>query len=142
MKGNTSNRKGCVSVAKYIGEKFRIPYPQQPSERKKWNSRYGMNAYYAGKHWSERKRDADFWHLLVRSCLNGQEVRRIPFKRPVVITFRWNDKMDIDNHAVMGKMIVDAMKGRIIEDDNKSWVKGVCHYFHDEDYISVEIHEV
>ena len=129
-------------MSKYIGEKFRIPYPQQLSERKKWNSRFGMNAYYAGKHWSERKRDADFWHMLVRSCLNGQDVRRIPFKRPVVITFRWNDRMDIDNHAVMGKMIVDAMKGRIIEDDNKTWVKGVCHYFHDEDYISVEIHEV
>ena len=105
-------------------------------------SQFGMNAYYAGKHWSVRKKDADFWHMLVKSCMNGQEVRRIPFKRPVVITFRWNDRMDIDNHAVMGKMIVDAMKGRIIEDDNKQWVRGVCHYFHDEDYISVEIHEV
>jgi Holliday junction resolvase RusA-like endonuclease len=42
----------------------------------------------------------------------------------------------------MGKMIVDAMKGRIVEDDNRRWVRGVAHYFHDEDYISVEIREV
>jgi hypothetical protein len=126
----------------YIGEKFRIPYPQNKAEQSKWSKNFGMNAYYAGKHWSIRKRDAEFWHMLVRSCMNGQEVRRIPFKRPVVITFRWNDRLDIDNHAVMGKMIVDAMKGRIIEDDNRRWLRGVCHYFHDEDYISVEIHEV
>ena len=50
--------------------------------------------------------------------------------------------LDIDNHAIMGKMIVDAMKGRVIEDDSRRWVKGVCHYFHDGDYISVEIREI
>ena len=54
----------------------------------------------------------------------------------------WNDRLDIDNHAIMGKMIVDAMKGRVIEDDSRRWVKGVCHYFHDGDYISVEIREI
>lgn len=101
-----------------------------------------MNAYYAGKHWSKRKRDAEFWHMMVRSCMNSQDVRRAPFKRPVVITFHWNDRLDIDNHAIMGKMIVDAMKGRVIEDDSRRWVKGVCHYFHDGDYISVEIREI
>jgi hypothetical protein len=42
----------------------------------------------------------------------------------------------------MGKMIVDAMKERVIEDDSRKWVKGVCHYFHDEDYISVEVKEI
>ena len=50
--------------------------------------------------------------------------------------------MDIDNHAIMGKMIVDAMKGRVIEDDNRRWLKSVSHNFHDEDYIQVEIREV
>lgn len=101
-----------------------------------------MNAYYAGKHWSKRQRDAEFWHMLVRSCMDGQDVRRVPFKRPVVITFHWNDRLDIDNHAIMGKMIVDAMKGRVIEDDNRRWLKGISHYFHDESYIGVEIHEI
>ena len=59
-----------------------------------------------------------------------------------MITFKWNDRLDIDNHAVMGKMIVDALKGRLIEDDSRRWLKGIAHYFHDEDFISVEIHEV
>lgn len=123
-------------------EKFRIPYPASKAEQKRWAKEYGLNAYYAGKHWSARKRDAEFWHWMARQNMDGQEVRRVPFKRPVVIIFRWNDRLDIDNHAAIGKMIVDAMKGRVIEDDNRHWVKGVCHYFHDEDYIAVEIREV
>lgn len=64
------------------------------------------------------------------------------FKLPVAVTFYWNDRLDIDNHAIMGKMIVDAMKGRVIEDDNRRWLKSVSHNFHDEDYIQVEIREV
>lgn len=125
-----------------ISEKFEIPYPKSKAAMKQWMKEYGMNAYYSGKHWSARKRDAEFWHMMVRSCMANQDVRRVPFKRPVVITFHWNDRLDIDNHAVMGKMIVDAMKERLIEDDSRRWVKGVCHYFHDEDYISVEVREI
>ena len=69
-------------------------------------------------------------------------MRRKPFDNPVIITLFWNDRLDIDNHAVMGKMIVDALKGRLINDDNRKWLKGVCHFFHDEDYILVQIKEV
>lgn len=125
-----------------VNEIFRIPYPESKAGQKQWAKDYGMNSYYAGKHWSVRKRDAEYWHWLVRAAMNEQNVRRAPFKKPVIVIFRWNDRLDIDNHAVMGKMIVDAMKGRVIEDDNRRWVKGVCHYFHDENYIAVEVREV
>lgn len=124
-----------------MAERFVIEYPESKAGRKQWAKEYGMNAYYAGKHWSARKRDAEFWHLMVRRCMDRQGVRRTPFHVPVIVTFRWNDRLDIDNHSIMGKMILDAMKGRVIEEDNRRWVKGVCHYFHDEDYISVEIRE-
>lgn len=129
-------------MSKYRGEKFKIPYPKSKAGQKQWAKEYGLNAYYAGKHWSKRKNDAEFWHRLTRCCMDQQGVRLVPFKRPVVITLHYNDRLDIDNHAVMGKMIVDAMKGRVIEDDNRRWLKGVCHYFHDEDYISVEVREI
>lgn len=125
-----------------INEKIRIPYPESKAKQKQWSKDYGMNAYYAGKHWSTRKRDAEYWHWLVRAAMEEQNIRRVPFKKPVIVVFHWNDRLDIDNHAVMGKMIVDAMKGRVIEDDNRRWVKGVCHYFHDENYISIEVREV
>lgn len=125
-----------------MNESFIIPYPNHSAERKRWSRQYGTNAYYAGKPWQVRKRDAEFWHVLSRSCMDSQDVRWVPFKRPVVIVFHWNDRLDIDNHAIMGKMIVDAMKGRVIEDDSRRWVKGVCHYFHDEDFIGVEVREI
>lgn len=123
-------------------ESFRIYYPSNKAELRRWTKEYGMNAYYAGKHWAIRKKDAEYWHLLTRSAMNKQEVRVRPFEKPVEISFLWNDRLDIDNHAVMGKMIVDAMKGRLINDDNRRWLKGVYHGFHDEDYILIQIREV
>ena len=123
-------------------ESFRIYYPKSKAEMKRWAKEYGMNAYYSGKHWALRKQDAEYWHLLTRSAMNRQEIRVRPFEKPVEISFLWNDRLDIDNHAIMGKMIVDAMKGRLINDDNRRWFKGVYHGFHDEDYILVQIREV
>ena len=91
-------------------EVFRIAYPKTGAEKKKWAKEYGMNAYYAGKHWALRKKDAELWHWLTLAAMNAQGIRRTPFKLPVAVTFYWNDRLDIDNHAIMGKMIVDAMK--------------------------------
>ena len=122
-------------------ETFYIEYPNTKAGKKLWAKEYGMNAYYAGKHWSRRKADVDYWHRLVSICMEKQGIRRTPFTKPVVVTFWWNDRLDLDNHSVMGKMIVDAMKGRVIEDDNRRWLKGVCHYWHDNDYIKIEVRE-
>ena len=123
-------------------ESFIIPYPKTPAGKKAWNKQYGLNAYWAGKHWSVRKRDAEYWHRLTISEMEKQKVRRRPFENPVVITFFWNDNLDCTNHAAMAKMIEDAMCGRIIENDNRRWVKGIEHYFHDKPYIEIKITEV
>lgn len=129
-------------MSKYQGEKFKIPYPESKAGKKQWAKEYGLNAYYAGKHWSKRKNDAEFWHRLTRCCMDQQGVRLVPFKRPVIITFRFNDRLDCSNHGAMVKMIEDGMKGRIITDDSKKFVVGTECYFHDEDYISVEVREI
>lgn len=123
-------------------EIFKIYYPKSKAEKSQWNKRYGMNAYYSGKPWQVRKKDAEYWHLLTRSAMNKQGVRCRPFEKPVEVSFLWNDKLDIDNHSIMGKMIVDAMKGRLINDDNRRWLKAVYHSFHDEDYILVQVREI
>ncbi len=47
--------------------------------------------------------------------------------------------MDADNHAALGKMIVDAMKEYILPDDNRKWVKRVSHEFWNERKIMVEV---
>lgn len=123
-------------------ESFIIPYPLSPAGKKRWNKEYGFNAYWAGKHWTRRKADADYWHQLVRHEMERQKVRRIPFENAVVITFYWNDKLDCSNHAAMGKMVEDAICGRIIKDDSRRYVRGIEHYFHDEPHVRVVVREV
>lgn len=124
-------------------ECFRIEYPNTPAGKKDWNKRFSDNAYYAGKHWAVRKKDADYWHNMVRACMDRQGVRKRPFEKPVEILLFWNDRLDVDNHSIMGKMIVDAMKGRLLQNDSKKWVRSVTHTFHDRgDFIWVEVREV
>ena len=73
--------------------------------------------------------------------MNKAHVRKKPFEKPVLITFLWNDSLDLDNHSMMEKMIVDGLKKRLINDDSRRWVKGIEHYWHDEKCIKVIIRE-
>ena len=114
-------------------EVLKIDYPNTPAGKKQWMKQFGANAYYAGKFWAQRKKDADYWHAMVRACMDRQGLRKRPFERPVVITMYFNDRLDCSNHSVMFKMIEDGMKGRLIHDDSRKWVKGNEIYFHDED---------
>ena len=116
---------------------FRIPYPG-----KGWAKKYGMNAIYAGKHWAARKKDAEYWHMMVHSQLRKQGIARRLYDKPVRIIFAWNDRLDIDNHAYMGKMIVDALKGWLIADDSKRYVAEVVHRFGAAEEITVTVEEM
>lgn len=115
--------------------KFVIQYP--PSLKG-----YSLNDIYSGKHWAKRKKDSEYWHLLVHSALNKQGIKKQIFQNPVSITFSWNDRLDIDNHAYIGKMIVDALKGYLIADDTRKYYKKLTHQFHSEKIIKVEVKEV
>lgn len=107
---------------------FEINYPHGKA-KSAWNRRFGLNAYYSGKSWPERKRDADELHMIARSAMRKSGAKPRMFSGPVQVTFRWDDGLDIDNHAVMGKAFLDAMKGLFIPEDNRSWVKRVTHEF-------------
>lgn len=123
-------------------ETFVIDYPSTDAGKKAWNKMYGMNAIYAGKHWSKRREDANFWHQMTVLAMRKAHCRKKPFEKPVVITYLWNDRMDLSNHAYMAKMIEDAMKGVLITDDTKKYVKGVEHYFHNAPCIKVIVQEI
>lgn len=123
-------------------ESFTIEYPKSAAERKRWNKQFGLNAIYAGKHWSQRNSDKEFWHNMVKAAMARAEVPKKMFERPVRVTMWWNDGLDVDNHAYMGKMLVDSMTGWLLQNDNRRYVKAVTHEFHDKDYILVEIAEV
>lgn len=121
--------------------KFTIPYPPTKKGKSIFCKRFGLNAYYAGKHWSARKRDAEELHWMTRSAMRRAGIRERILRNPVEITFRWDDRLDIDNHAVLGKAIVDGMKGYILQDDNRRYVRRVCHEFWDGGEIQVEVRE-
>lgn len=118
---------------------FEIPYPPTKKGKSAFCRRYGLNAYYAGKHWAQRKKDADELHALTIACLKKASVRRKLVESPVEIRFLWDDGLDIDNHAALGKAAVDAMKGYILPDDNRRWFQRVIHEFWDGGCIRVEV---
>lgn len=118
--------------------RFTIPYPKN---RARFTKEYGLNAYYAGVHWSVRKKRADAWHWIVRQELQQQKIRRELFAHPVVISFFWDDRMDIDNHAFIAKCTVDALKGYLLQDDSRAYVKEVRHAFWEQGMIGVQIEE-
>jgi hypothetical protein len=123
-------------------ERIRIYYPKSAAGKKQWNKRFSLNAYWSGKHHAERAEDAKFWHAIVWAAMAQAKIPKKVFERPAVITFLWNDGLDIDNHAAMGKSITDALKNWVIQNDSRRYLAGVEHYFHDEDYIEVIIREI
>lgn len=118
---------------------FEIPYPPGKGKRE-WNQRFGLNAYYSGKHYARRKKDAEELHWLAVACMKRAGIRKELTHEPVEVRFFWDDGLDIDNHAVIGKAVVDAMKSCILPEDNRRWVKKVSHEFWEGQKIRVEIH--
>lgn len=122
--------------------RFIIHYPPTKAAMAEWNRRYGLNAYYSGKHYQQRKKDADALHKITLCALKKAGIKKILLKNPVEVRFYWDDRLDIDNHAVLGKAILDAMKGWILHDDNRRWVRKVSHEFWNGGEIRIEIEEV
>lgn len=118
---------------------FTIPYPPTKAGKAAWNRRYGLNAYYAGKHYQQRKRDAQELHAITWAALKKAKVRKQFVESPVEVRFYWQDGLDIDNHAVIGKAVVDALKGWVLPDDSPRWVRKVSHEFWDGGEIRVEV---
>lgn len=118
---------------------FEIPYPR---DKAAWNKRFGLNAYYAGKHWSLRKKDAKDLHALTQVCMRKANVPREIVKGPVELRFFFNDHLDCSNHAVIVKGVEDAMKGWVIQDDSRKFVRRITVEFHDENCIRVEVRKI
>ena len=48
---------------------FEIPYPPTKRGKAAWNRRFGLNAYYAGKPWPARRRDAEELHTIALAAM-------------------------------------------------------------------------
>lgn len=108
---------------------------------KKEIGQYSLNKIYAGLHWTIRKRQADYIHSLVQTTLYVSKVPKETFLNPVKVTISYNSRLDIDNHSYLSKLIVDGLKGWLIEDDTKKYLINLEQEFWDGDGIKVEIEE-
>jgi len=104
--------------------------------------KYGSNTYYAGVHWTKRKKVADEVHQIVKISLMQCKIKRKVFKKPVEIRLKFNSRLDIDNHGFLTKMIIDGMKDHLIEDDSRKFVKKVTQEFYDGEGVAIEVVEI
>lgn len=106
-------------------------------------SEWGMNKVYAGKHWSVRKTQAHQMHLIVRAAIRQQIKKPMMYTQPVSVRIRYDSRLDIDNHGYLAKLIIDGMKGVLIEEDDRRYVKQLVQEFHSmgKDRIFVEVEE-
>ena len=89
----------------------------------KVTSKMSFNKVYAGEHWSKRSKEAETYHNFVKYELMKQKIRKKIWELPVEITFLYNSNLDIDNHAYIDKLIIDGLKGYLIKDDSKKYVR-------------------
>lgn len=118
---------------------FTIPYPPSKRAKSAFCRRFGLNAYYSGKHWAQRQKDADHLHALTLLALRKSGVPKTLLECPVEVRFYHDDGLDVDNHAVIGKAVVDALKGYLLPNDNRRWLRKVSHEFWPGGAIKVEI---
>ena len=121
--------------------RFDIPYPPTKKGKSLFCRRFGLNAYYSGKHWAQRKKDADELHALTLAAMRRAKVKKAPLDVPVNITFYFDDGLDCSNHAVIIKAVEDAMRGWVIRDDNRRCVKSIKAGFHEKNCISIVVEE-
>lgn len=106
----------------------------------KVNAQYGLNDN-KGKYWAKPSKLATEVHEIVYYSMLHQKVPRKLFTEPVVIQINYNSNLDCDNHGLLTKWIIDSLKGYLLKDDKKKYVKEVRQKFWGGDGILVEIWE-
>lgn len=94
--------------------RFEIQYPKGGKAKTIWNRRFGLNAYYAGKSWPERKRDAEELHMIARAAMHRAGITPGVISSPAQVRFFWAD-------------------------DGPKYVRKVSHEFWEGDCIRVEV---
>ena len=100
---------------------------------------WGLNKIYAGVHWTKRKKQAEYIHLLTQQALRKAGIHKGVYKEPVSITMQFNDRLDVDNHGYIIKLIIDGLKGYLIADDTKQYVKRVTAEVYEGKDVNVKI---
>ena len=94
-----------------------------PEERpKSWNT------FWAGTHWTKRKKEADRVHLVVRSYIDPDtaKVYDVPVDILVIGFYDTSGRKKLlDSGNIVSKPYVDALIGWYIKDDSREFVRRV-----------------
>ena len=81
------------------------------------------NSMYSGQHFSKRMAMKDEACFAVIEALNNQSFTMYRNKVHITIVGHFRRLLDCDNIA--SKLVIDALKGKLIEDDTPKYVDGV-----------------
>jgi hypothetical protein len=86
-----------------------------------------LNDYYAGEHWSERKKTRDQFHLLVKSKAPNVHVEEYPVSVDCEVRFGDGRKqLDSVNTAAVCKVITDGLQEcGVLDGDSPEYVREV-----------------
>ena len=115
---------------------------QYPRDKAAFNRKYSLNSWIGGKHWAGRNAAIRDWNSVVILTLKQNRIRKKPFDKPYEAVFLWDDKLDVDNHSIIAKATIDALKGWVVVDDNSKWFRRVTHSFWRGGAIRVVVREV
>lgn len=87
-----------------------------------------LNAYYAGVHWSKRKKDADQWHMAFGMAYKAAQLPTL-LQYPITLSctlFSKGNARDADNCVIGSKFAGDALvKYGYLPDDSPKYISTV-----------------
>ncbi len=87
------------------------------------------NVFYEARHWTVRNGLKNKYKKIYTILLLEAKVQQMS---EIALVIRYNTNHDVDNTSIMGKMLVDTMKGQQIENDGKKFYKTrVTQYWKD-----------
>lgn len=78
------------------------------------------NVFYEARHWTVRSGFKNKYKKIFTILLLESKVKKMS---EIALVVRYNTNHDVDNTSIMGKMLVDTMKGIQIENDGKKFYK-------------------
>ena len=93
-------------------------------------------------HWGRRLKNVRKIHGEILNQLIANNVPKGEFENPVEINFCWNTLLDLDNHGYITKVIIDSLKGYLIHDDSKKYIKRILHEYWLGEGIKIKIVEI
>jgi hypothetical protein len=108
----------------------------------KVSSKFSLNGIYGGLHWATRLKQSRQIHRMIGFTLLSKKIPIKLFKSPVNIVFGWNSKLDLDNHGYLAKLIIDGLKGYLIKNDTRNYIRTILHTWWQGQGIKIRIEKV